>query len=121
MDLDQRCQSIELILSDVDGVLTDGRLVIDKLLIQAIRSATLQSCLDFLETALTFLFRVTSKDKLAAATAEWFQNTSTFQFSKKIPQSGGRCHEPDPGCVKMMLLPECFRDVFVSAVADGLS
>ena len=29
MDLDQRCQPIELILSDVDGVLTDGRLVID--------------------------------------------------------------------------------------------
>ncbi len=29
MNLDQRCQPIELILSDVDGVLTDGRLVID--------------------------------------------------------------------------------------------
>jgi len=29
MTLDQRCQKIELILSDVDGVLTDGVLVID--------------------------------------------------------------------------------------------
>ncbi len=29
MDLDQRCQPIELILSDVDGVLTDGRIVLD--------------------------------------------------------------------------------------------
>ncbi len=29
MDLDQRCQPIELVLSDVDGVLTDGRLVFD--------------------------------------------------------------------------------------------
>ena len=29
MDLKQRCQPLELILSDVDGVLTDGRLVID--------------------------------------------------------------------------------------------
>jgi len=29
MDLDQRCQPIELILSDVDGVLTDGRIVMD--------------------------------------------------------------------------------------------
>ena len=29
MNLDQRCQAIELILSDVDGVLTDGRLVYD--------------------------------------------------------------------------------------------
>jgi YrbI family 3-deoxy-D-manno-octulosonate 8-phosphate phosphatase len=27
--LDQRCQAIQLILSDVDGVLTDGRLVFD--------------------------------------------------------------------------------------------
>ena len=29
MDLDQRCQPIELILSDVDGVLTDGRITLD--------------------------------------------------------------------------------------------
>lgn len=29
MNLDQRCQPIELILSDVDGVLTDGRLTFD--------------------------------------------------------------------------------------------
>jgi len=29
MDLQQRCQPIELILSDVDGVLTDGRIVMD--------------------------------------------------------------------------------------------
>jgi 3-deoxy-D-manno-octulosonate 8-phosphate phosphatase (KDO 8-P phosphatase) len=29
MNLDQRCQRIELVLSDVDGVLTDGRLVLD--------------------------------------------------------------------------------------------
>jgi len=29
MDLAQRCQAIELILCDVDGVLTDGRLVVD--------------------------------------------------------------------------------------------
>lgn len=29
MDIDQRCQPIELILSDVDGVLTDGRIIID--------------------------------------------------------------------------------------------
>jgi YrbI family 3-deoxy-D-manno-octulosonate 8-phosphate phosphatase len=29
MDLDQRCQKIELVLSDVDGVLTDGRVVLD--------------------------------------------------------------------------------------------
>ncbi len=29
MDIETRCQSIELILSDVDGVLTDGRLVLD--------------------------------------------------------------------------------------------
>lgn len=29
MDLEQRCQAIELILSDVDGVLTDGRVVYD--------------------------------------------------------------------------------------------
>jgi len=29
MNLDQRCQQIELILADVDGVLTDGRLVVD--------------------------------------------------------------------------------------------
>jgi YrbI family 3-deoxy-D-manno-octulosonate 8-phosphate phosphatase len=29
MDLDQRCQSIKLLLSDVDGVLTDGRIVYD--------------------------------------------------------------------------------------------
>lgn len=29
MKLDQRCQSIELILSDVDGVLTDGRIIFD--------------------------------------------------------------------------------------------
>lgn len=29
MSLDQRCQPIELVLSDVDGVLTDGRLVFD--------------------------------------------------------------------------------------------
>lgn len=27
MDLEQRCQPIELILSDVDGVLTDGRVI----------------------------------------------------------------------------------------------
>jgi len=29
MDLDDRCQPIELILSDVDGVLTDGRITLD--------------------------------------------------------------------------------------------
>ncbi len=29
MDIDQRCQPIELILSDVDGVMTDGRIVLD--------------------------------------------------------------------------------------------
>jgi YrbI family 3-deoxy-D-manno-octulosonate 8-phosphate phosphatase len=29
MDLDKRCQPIELILSDVDGVLTDGRVIYD--------------------------------------------------------------------------------------------
>ena len=29
MDLEQRCRSIELILSDVDGVLTDGKIVLD--------------------------------------------------------------------------------------------
>ncbi len=29
MDLDQRCRSIRLILSDVDGVLTDGGIVFD--------------------------------------------------------------------------------------------
>ncbi len=29
MNVDQRCQAIELILSDVDGVLTDGRLIYD--------------------------------------------------------------------------------------------
>jgi len=29
MNLDQRCQQIRLILSDVDGVLTDGRIVIN--------------------------------------------------------------------------------------------
>ena len=29
MNLDERCQPIELILSDVDGVLTDGRIVLD--------------------------------------------------------------------------------------------
>lgn len=29
MQLDERCQPIELILSDVDGVLTDGRVVYD--------------------------------------------------------------------------------------------
>jgi 3-deoxy-D-manno-octulosonate 8-phosphate phosphatase (KDO 8-P phosphatase) len=29
MNLDERCQPIELILSDVDGVLTDGSLVLD--------------------------------------------------------------------------------------------
>jgi YrbI family 3-deoxy-D-manno-octulosonate 8-phosphate phosphatase len=29
MDIDERCQAIELILSDVDGVLTDGRVVYD--------------------------------------------------------------------------------------------
>jgi YrbI family 3-deoxy-D-manno-octulosonate 8-phosphate phosphatase len=29
MNLDQRCQQIELVLADVDGVLTDGRLVLD--------------------------------------------------------------------------------------------
>jgi YrbI family 3-deoxy-D-manno-octulosonate 8-phosphate phosphatase len=29
MEIDQRCQPIELILSDVDGVLTDGRIVLD--------------------------------------------------------------------------------------------
>lgn len=29
MNLEQRCQPIELILADVDGVLTDGRVVVD--------------------------------------------------------------------------------------------
>jgi 3-deoxy-D-manno-octulosonate 8-phosphate phosphatase (KDO 8-P phosphatase) len=29
MNLDERCQNIRLILSDVDGVLTDGRIIID--------------------------------------------------------------------------------------------
>ena len=29
MSLDERCQPIELVLSDVDGVLTDGRVVLD--------------------------------------------------------------------------------------------
>jgi len=29
MNLEERCQPIELILADVDGVLTDGRLVVD--------------------------------------------------------------------------------------------
>lgn len=29
MELEQRCRSIELILSDVDGVLTDGKIVLD--------------------------------------------------------------------------------------------
>jgi YrbI family 3-deoxy-D-manno-octulosonate 8-phosphate phosphatase len=29
MDVDERCQAIELILSDVDGVLTDGRVAYD--------------------------------------------------------------------------------------------
>ncbi len=29
MNLDERCQPIELILSDVDGVLTDGKIVLD--------------------------------------------------------------------------------------------
>jgi len=29
MNLDQRCQSVELVLSDVDGVLTDGHVVLD--------------------------------------------------------------------------------------------
>ena len=29
MDLQQRCQSIALLLSDVDGVLTDGRVILD--------------------------------------------------------------------------------------------
>jgi len=29
MNLDQRCQQIELVLADVDGVLTDGRVVLD--------------------------------------------------------------------------------------------
>ena len=29
MDFEQRCQPIELILSDVDGVMTDGRLIYD--------------------------------------------------------------------------------------------
>jgi 3-deoxy-D-manno-octulosonate 8-phosphate phosphatase (KDO 8-P phosphatase) len=29
MKLDQRCQAIELVLADVDGVMTDGRLVFD--------------------------------------------------------------------------------------------
>ena len=29
MDVEQRCKSIELILCDVDGVLTDGRLIYD--------------------------------------------------------------------------------------------
>jgi len=29
MDLDERCQPIELVFSDVDGVLTDGRVVLD--------------------------------------------------------------------------------------------
>src|SRR3989304_8280177 len=29
MDLQERCQAIELILADVDGVLTDGRLVVN--------------------------------------------------------------------------------------------
>ena len=29
MNLEERCQAIELILSDVDGVLTDGRILLD--------------------------------------------------------------------------------------------
>ncbi|OHB68310.1 MAG: phenylphosphate carboxylase subunit delta [Planctomycetes bacterium RBG_13_63_9] len=29
MDLDERCQPIELMLSDVDGVLTDGAIILD--------------------------------------------------------------------------------------------
>ena len=29
MNVEERCQPIELILSDVDGVLTDGRIVLD--------------------------------------------------------------------------------------------
>ena len=29
MELDERCQPIELVLADVDGVLTDGRVVLD--------------------------------------------------------------------------------------------
>jgi YrbI family 3-deoxy-D-manno-octulosonate 8-phosphate phosphatase len=35
MNLDQRCQAIELILSDVDGVLTDGRVILDNQGIEA--------------------------------------------------------------------------------------
>ena len=35
MNLDQRCQQIELILSDVDGVLTDGKIVLDNQGIEA--------------------------------------------------------------------------------------
>ena len=35
MNLDQQCQQIELVLSDVDGVLTDGRVVLDNQGIEA--------------------------------------------------------------------------------------
>ena len=28
MTLEQRCQSIELMLADIDGVLTDGRIIV---------------------------------------------------------------------------------------------
>ena len=35
MNLDQQCQKIELVLSDVDGVLTDGRRVLDNRGIEA--------------------------------------------------------------------------------------
>ncbi|NLE40173.1 MAG: phenylphosphate carboxylase subunit delta, partial [Pirellulaceae bacterium] len=35
MNLDQRCQAVELILSDVDGVLTDGRVTYDNLGIES--------------------------------------------------------------------------------------
>ena len=37
MNLDERCQPIELVLSDVDGVLTDGRVVLDNQGIEAKR------------------------------------------------------------------------------------
>ena len=35
MNLEERCQAIELILTDVDGVLTDGRIVLDNQGIEA--------------------------------------------------------------------------------------
>jgi YrbI family 3-deoxy-D-manno-octulosonate 8-phosphate phosphatase len=35
MNLDQQCQQIEIVLSDVDGVLTDGRVVLDNQGIEA--------------------------------------------------------------------------------------